>query len=66
MKSVDVKSLRRSLSLTQEQLAKALGVSWATINRWERHKTRPSPLALEKLNRFIAQNSEVKNRTAKG
>jgi putative transcriptional regulator len=57
--SLDIKSLRKSLGLTQEQLANALGVSWITVNRWERNKSRPSPLALEKLENFIARHAEA-------
>ena len=57
--SLDIKSLRKSLGLTQEQLANALGVSWITVNRWERNKSRPSPLALEKIKNFIAQHPKA-------
>ena len=34
--SEKVKSARLQLFLSQEKLAKELGVSFATINRWER------------------------------
>jgi putative transcriptional regulator len=34
---------------TQEQLARNIGVSLNTVQRWESGKTRPSPLAIEKL-----------------
>jgi len=40
-----VKEVRRQLSLSQEDLAHRLGVSFATINRWENNKTTPSRLA---------------------
>lgn len=40
-----VKEVRRQLSLTQEDLAHKLGVSFATINRWENGKNTPSRLA---------------------
>ena len=42
---MDIKSIRERLGLTQEQLAHKLGVSWATVARWERGKGEPSPLA---------------------
>ena len=34
--------VRAKLALSQEQLAKALNVSFATINRWEQGHTKPS------------------------
>ena len=36
-----VKEVRRQLGLCQEDLAHKLGVSFATINRWENGKTTP-------------------------
>ena len=38
---------------TQEQLARNLGVSLNTVQRWESGKTRPSPLAIEKLQEIL-------------
>jgi predicted ATPase/DNA-binding CsgD family transcriptional regulator/DNA-binding XRE family transcriptional regulator len=42
-----LKDLRRRLGLSQEQLARRLGVSFATVNRWESGRTQISarPLA---------------------
>ena len=50
-----VKSLRETLRMSQEDLAKELGVSFATVNRWENGKTQPSKLAKKQLELFIAQ-----------
>ena len=50
-----VKSLRETLRMSQEDLAKELGVSFATVNRWENGKTQPSKLAKKQLEQFIAQ-----------
>jgi len=36
-----LRSIRSGLSLTQEQLADRLGVSFATVNRWEGGKSKP-------------------------
>ncbi|WP_218943551.1 helix-turn-helix domain-containing protein [Exilibacterium tricleocarpae] len=47
-----VKTLRARLSLSQEDLAKALGVSFATVNRWENGKTTPSRLAQKQFEQF--------------
>ena len=38
-------ALRRRLGITQEQLAQVLGVCFSTVNRWERGRGSPSPLA---------------------
>lgn len=46
---MDIKGLRKKLGLTQEGLARKIGVSWSTVNRWERGRGEPSPLAREKL-----------------
>jgi len=40
-----VQRLRERLGLTQEQLATRLGVSFATVNRWENKQAKPSPLS---------------------
>ena len=47
-----VKEVRRRLGLSQEELAKALGVSFATVNRWENGKTVPSRLAQRQFEQF--------------
>jgi len=44
-----VKTLRRRLGLTQEQFAHHLGVTFASVNRWENGQVKPSPLARQKL-----------------
>lgn len=44
-----VKELRERLHLTQESMAEALGVSFATVNRWENGWTVPSKLALRQI-----------------
>jgi transcriptional regulator with XRE-family HTH domain len=44
-----LKRLRAGLGLSQAALAKALGVSFPTINRWENGKFRPSQLSWNQL-----------------
>ncbi len=46
---VRVKELRERLHLTQEAMAETLGVSFATVNRWENGWTAPSKLALRQI-----------------
>jgi DNA-binding transcriptional regulator YiaG len=43
--SAQVKHLRTKLAITQEELARELGVSFATVNRWENGHTQPIPMA---------------------
>jgi DNA-binding transcriptional regulator YiaG len=50
--SVQVKAVRLQLKLSQEELAQALGVSFATVNRWENGKTAPSKLAQRQFEQF--------------
>ncbi len=52
MTKEQIRELRQRLGLTQFQLAVRLGVTLATIQRWEAGTARPSPLAVEKLNRW--------------
>jgi DNA-binding transcriptional regulator YiaG len=47
-----VKNVRRQLSISQEDLARELGVSYATVNRWENGQSRPSKLARVQLDAF--------------
>lgn len=44
--------LRQQLALSQEDLARQLGVSFATVNRWENGHSKPSKLAQVQLNAF--------------
>lgn len=44
-----LRSLRTQLDLTQEQLAQRLGVSFATVNRWEGGNSKPQRAAQEAI-----------------
>jgi len=44
-----IKEIRRQLQLSQGELARELGVSYATVNRWENRRFVPSSLALERV-----------------
>ena len=50
--SASLKEIRRQLSLSQEDLARLLGVSYATVNRWENGLSKPSKLARAQLESF--------------
>ncbi len=47
-----IRQLRGRIGLTQVELAARLGVSFATVNRWERGQTKPSPLAWSQILKF--------------
>lgn len=47
-----LKSVRNQLGLSQEDLARELGVSYATVNRWENGQANPSKLARAQLEAF--------------
>ncbi len=49
-----VKKVRSQLNLSQEDLAHAIGVSFATVNRWENGKSSPSKLARKSFDTFCA------------
>ena len=40
-----IKDLRERIGLTQTQMAERIGVSFATVNRWENSQSRPTRLA---------------------
>jgi putative transcriptional regulator len=49
MTPFEIKALRQRLGWSQQKFANELKVGLMTVSRWERSKTKPSPLALEKL-----------------
>jgi DNA-binding transcriptional regulator YiaG len=55
------KEVRKQLSLSQEELAQALGVSFATVNRWENGRTTPSPMAVTVFKTFCKEQGEKLN-----
>ena len=50
-----IKTVREQLDLSQEDLARKIGVSYATVNRWENGQTTPSKLAKAQLDVFCAE-----------
>lgn len=51
-----IKQLRKEKGLTQTELARALGISGATVAMWETGKRRPSFEMMEKLTDFFDKN----------
>ena len=54
-----VKMARNKLKMSQEGLARALNVSYATINRWENGRTHPNKMAKQVFLSFCKQNNIV-------
>ena len=52
-----VKLVRTKLKLSQEDLARELGVSFATINRWENGSYNPSRLAKKVFDDFCVNKN---------
>jgi transcriptional regulator with XRE-family HTH domain len=53
-----IRELRILTGLTQEKFAAKLGVTCLTINRWENGRSKPSPLAMEKVKSLLVQMGE--------
>jgi DNA-binding transcriptional regulator YiaG len=50
MNSIEIKELRKKINLTQEQFARKVGVTLLTVSKWEGEKSKPSPMAIDRLN----------------
>lgn len=50
-----IKCVRTQLGLTQEELARELGVSFPTVNRWENRQVNPSRLAQSQFHAFCSK-----------
>lgn len=57
MYDIDIRRIREELLLTQEELAKEMGVSYATIQGWEQKKRTPSIKYKRKIIEFCKQKN---------
>ena len=57
--SEKIRIARKQINYSQEEIAHQLGVSFATVNRWESGKTKPSKLALKAFEDFCKEKSIV-------
>lgn len=46
---INIVELRKKIGYTQVDFAKLLGVSIASLRRWEKGENNPSPLAIERI-----------------
>lgn len=53
-----LKQLRKRKGWSQEELARNLGVSLNTVQRWEMGKNKPSNLAIEKIQGLLKEVAE--------
>lgn len=58
-----IRELRQTLKLTQNNFAIQLGVTFTTINRWEKGHATPSPLALRQIDTLLNELSSSSNAT---
>lgn len=49
----DLRGLRKRMGLSQQSLAVRLGIALPTVSRWETRRSKPSPLALDKIEVFL-------------
>lgn len=54
--SSEVKKARLSSFLNQAEFAKAIGVSFTTVNRWENGKAQPNIKAMKALKSFCLEH----------
>lgn len=54
--SDDIKCIRQKCFMSQEAFAKELGVSFATVNRWESGKTKPTYKTMKLIDNFCKNN----------
>lgn len=61
-----IKSIRTQLGITQKELADAIGVSFATVNRWENDRCEPTQIAINIIKNLCIEKgidySEFENR----
>ena len=58
-----VRELRGTMQLSQEKFADTLGMTFASINRWENGHATPSPLALKQIDTLLNQLSQSPHAT---
>lgn len=51
-----LKALRQQQGWSQEDLARELGVSFSTVNRWENGKAKPSKLAQKQITLLVSNS----------
>lgn len=55
--SDEIRIIRQKAFMTQEEFARALGVAFSTVNRWEVGKSRPNISAMKHIKKFCDESS---------
>lgn len=50
-------ALRVKMNISQRELSKMLGVSFSTVNRWEKSHHEPTLLVKERLKKLFKENN---------
>lgn len=53
----DIKKIRLKGFMTQEAFAKELGVSFNTVNRWEKGRQKPSIKVMKQIDDYCKNNN---------
>ena len=54
--AIDIKRIRKKALLTQADFADEIGVSCATVNRWETGKSLPTIKTMKKIDDYCKNN----------
>ncbi|MDZ7969017.1 MAG: helix-turn-helix transcriptional regulator [Nostoc sp. DedSLP03] len=54
-----IHELRGITGLTQEQFAASLGITFSAVNHWEKEYTKPSSLAMQKIQGMLKEMGEL-------
>lgn len=65
MSGEDIRRYRRQLGWSQERLAREINVSFSTVNRWERGKSRPNGMARKALAGLFSKPTSAEDRTCR-
>ena len=57
MQSEQIKTVRTQLGMSQQAFAAALGVSFATVNRWENGKAKPQKDRIDRIKALLHGDS---------
>lgn len=55
--STEIKRIRQSTMLSQEEFARELGVSFATVNRWETGRAKPTYRTLRLIDEYCKKHN---------